>query len=462
MAGGAVTTEDGSQITANSKCPAGEIKILRRPGTSTLTAWWSRGARTRATGAVQRPGGGPITITTGCNLTVSDTGVVSSNGLDPGADLVHLEAACEVRILGLVESTGAWPCRAQQPDESLLLPGGGVPVAAADAGQPADDPQNPRADKSPNSTACVEVWAGKTLTIDREGANGEVNADLSLGANGRSWIDLYAREDINVIGGAGTGDCNAGNSADLFAVHAKNGGNNPTGGQLTVKSTEGKLTASGFAFQADAGGSGFPDGGFMTLEAAKDVTFDSARVCARGDFDPAGGYGNGGKIGNAATSTPGIRSYQGTFHWTGGIGDVRPTGTDPPPPPTLLVAGEIVYQDCTVGPVNTTGTSFPTTARPPPPPPSWPTNAATHPPCPATSPSRSAPSRRARSRSSRTPTRTTCRTSTSRAIWAHSSWTTTGTRPTTRRATCPAARTSTTLIRAPTRSTRRRSRAAGS
>src|SRR4029077_1865476 len=45
----------------------------------------------------QTPGGGPITVQTGCKLTVSTTGVISSKGADPGADLVHLEG-CDVTI----------------------------------------------------------------------------------------------------------------------------------------------------------------------------------------------------------------------------------------------------------------------------------------------------------------------------------------------------------------------------
>ena len=52
----------------------------------------------------QPPGGGTITIVAGCALTVSDTGLVSSRGRDPGADLVHLEG-CAVKIFGVVEST---------------------------------------------------------------------------------------------------------------------------------------------------------------------------------------------------------------------------------------------------------------------------------------------------------------------------------------------------------------------
>src|SRR5262249_22461241 len=40
------------------------------------------------TGATQPRGGGPINVRAGCELTVSDTGMISSKGQDPGADLV--------------------------------------------------------------------------------------------------------------------------------------------------------------------------------------------------------------------------------------------------------------------------------------------------------------------------------------------------------------------------------------
>ena len=105
------------------------------------------------------PGGGPISVVAGCTLTVA--GTVSSRGLDPGADLVHLEG-CDVTISGLVESTGA---------------GHGPPGGVHCRETPA------------NATGCVEVWAHGTLTI-----TGEINADLCCagGTDGTSWIDLFA------------------------------------------------------------------------------------------------------------------------------------------------------------------------------------------------------------------------------------------------------------------------------
>jgi hypothetical protein len=376
-AGVDITTEAGSQITANSKCPAGEIKLLAPNGVINVDGLVESRSTNTGTGAVQRPGGGPITIKAGCDFTVSDTGVVSSSGLDPGADLVHGEGGCDVTILGLVESTGHGHASPNSPTNHCYYQVAGFPSPPQTPVNPADDPQDPRTDKPPNSTACVEIWAGGTLTIDKtDGANGEVSADLSLGASKTSWIDLFAREDVNVIGGPVIGggaddECNAGRAGDLFAVHANNGGNSPVAGQITVKSVEGNLMASGFAFEADANqnSSGNPAGGHMSLEAARDVTFTAARVCARGDFTPTGGFGIGGFVGTTATTPdmPGIKAWNGSFSWLVGVGDVRPTGTDPPPdPPTLPAAdrGEIVFQDCTAGPANTLGSVFPNNGTP--------------------------------------------------------------------------------------------------
>ena len=376
-AGGDITTEDGSAITANSQCPAGEIKLLAPNGVIDVDGLVQSKSTLTGPGSTQRPGGGPITIKAGCDFTVSDTGVVSSEGRDPGADLVHGEGGCDVTILGLVESTGHGHALPNSPTNHCYYQIAGFPSPPQTPVNPLDDPQNPRTDKPPNSTACVEIWAGKTLTIDKTGgANGEVSADLSIGAAQTSWIDLFARDDINVIGGAVIGgnandECNAGRANDLFAVHGNNGGNSPVAAQITVKSVEGNLHASGFAFEADANqnSSGIPRGGKMSLEALEDVTFDSARACARGDFTQDGGYGFGGLIGTTATNpdTPGIKSYTGTFSWALlGIGDVRPTGTDNVGGSQLPAAnrGEIVWQDCTAGAVNTLGTVFPNSGLP--------------------------------------------------------------------------------------------------
>jgi hypothetical protein len=136
------------------------------------------------------PGGGTITLISGCALTVSDTGKVSSRGQDPGADRVHLEG-CVVTIFGLVESTAAGHVNPNNPANHCNL-------------EPAAHP--PGGDPSTFFTGCVEIWAGTTVTIDATGTHkGEVNADIGFsgGNQGRGWIDIYANGDITINDGTG-------------------------------------------------------------------------------------------------------------------------------------------------------------------------------------------------------------------------------------------------------------------
>jgi hypothetical protein len=134
-------------------------------------------------------------------------------------------------------------------------------------------------------------------------------------------------------------------------VHA-NGGiqqNSDDGGLVTVKSTEGRVIASGRALQADATSAG-SSGGAILVEAAENVDLNTALIFARGDFNGTGGYGDGGTIS--------VRSYNGSVRWRDGVGEVRPTGSDPPPPPVLLNPGSITLNYNSS--IDTTNTTFPT------------------------------------------------------------------------------------------------------
>src|SRR5262244_711580 len=102
---GDFTMEAGAAITANSNQTAGAISIEAARSADIEGTIQSSGQMT-GTGVIQPPGGGPITVVAGCTLIVGNTGVVSSEGRDPGADLVHLEG-CEVVVNGLVRSTVA-------------------------------------------------------------------------------------------------------------------------------------------------------------------------------------------------------------------------------------------------------------------------------------------------------------------------------------------------------------------
>jgi alkaline phosphatase D len=288
---GDITIHDGARVTVNSSaCMGGEILIVTPSTGKFMNAGLVESSGgTSGTGAVQLRGGGPVTIKAGCDLTVASTGKVSSRGLAPGADLVHLEG-CVVEVFGLVESTG-----------------GGV-------GMPNRPPNRchgaVRDGKPMNATACVEVWASDRLVIAGTGPQrGEVNANTKSGRGGISWIDLFARGPI-IITGAPTGG---------FAVHANGtAGTNDDGGLIQVATETSTITMSGRAVQADATSAG-GEGGQVTVQADDEVTLHAAILSAQGDVGPGGGYGAGGLVD--------IQAVRGSVLWTTGAGDVRPTGS---------------------------------------------------------------------------------------------------------------------------------------
>lgn len=337
---GDVLVQDGAEVTVNARCPAGDITIT---GVNIDIDGLVESKSTQSgTGNNQNTpkGGGKITIDATCTLTVR--GKVSSEGQDPGADLVHLEGGCEVRILGLVQSIGV---------------GHGLPVTnfvhsngcGGGLGQrPEKEFEAAHANGSAHrgNAACLEIWAGDLLFIDAP-SGGQVHVGEIQSPN-KSWTDLFARGDI-VINGC-TNEC------AYFAVN-DNGrltSTNTFGGTVTVKSKEGFVTATNKAIQAIGSASG-GDGGKIVVEAALDVTLDTAHLDAHGDFVPT--VGIGGQIA--------VRSFQQDVSWQNGIGDVRDNAT-----------GTIALTAC--GDVTTTGTNFngevPTvddTACPPPSEPSF-------------------------------------------------------------------------------------------
>ena len=101
---GLFTMEPGSAVLANSLVGSGgAIEILAGLKMDVDGLVRSFGGVDGDGGANQPPGGGPITLKAGCQLVITPDGVVSSEGRNPGADLVHLEG-CEVEINGLVQS----------------------------------------------------------------------------------------------------------------------------------------------------------------------------------------------------------------------------------------------------------------------------------------------------------------------------------------------------------------------
>ena len=292
--GGNITVESGAKVTVDAKCPAGEIELKAPKGLVTIDGLLSSESKLTGTGGNQRPGGGPVTIVAGCDLTVGTMGIVRSKGRDPGADLVHLEGGCDVAVLGLVQSTG---------------PGHAVP------NNPVNHCNNlNRPDKQSNSTACVEIWSGGTLTINAFDANnGQVNADTAQsGGHQRSWIDMFASGNISIIGDV----------AGSYAVHANQSVTNADGGIITVKSVGGSVTTSGLAVQANAtkagsrggeitihaGGAGAPDG---------NLDFGSSSIQARGGN--AGTFSSGGTIEGVSFTGALLGTVGGQLNAGGGV-----------------------------------------------------------------------------------------------------------------------------------------------
>ena len=101
-----ITTEAGSIISSNGSVnPAGEIDITANVAIDIDGNVLSESGVSGTGGLNQKPGGGPIFISAGCNFTCEDHCTISSKGADPGADLVHIDAGCDVLIVGLVQST---------------------------------------------------------------------------------------------------------------------------------------------------------------------------------------------------------------------------------------------------------------------------------------------------------------------------------------------------------------------
>jgi hypothetical protein len=266
---GDILIENGAQILADALGEAGSIKMFAGKDATINGLVSSVGTSTSGRG-------GPITIDACCNLVIGDTGKVISQGQDPGADLVHLQA-CIVKIFGLVASTG--------PGHQL------APANLCNVNRPG---------KPANSSACVEVWAGTTLLIDStNGHKGEVNADTAQagGINGRSWIDLLANLAITIHGNETVPAAGNNDTSPAFAVHANQFLGNGHGGDITVISTGSTVTMLGRALQANSStnvqSSGGGSGGHIVILAHDAVAFGTgvvpAFVQAAGDPDGAGG-----------------------------------------------------------------------------------------------------------------------------------------------------------------------------
>lgn len=333
---GNVEVKQGASIHSNA-CAGGFIQILTAGrGTVDIDGLVESVGRQSGT-SNGRPGGGPITIVAGCELNVNDTGVVSSRGRNPGADLVHLEG-CVVTIFGLVESTG--------PGHSTLVNNPALSCSDVPSLLPRRNPVT-RPGKPQNSTACVEIWAGQTVLIDATGTHrGEVRADTGAtgGAGGTSWIEILANGDITIRDGAGNDVAPNNSPREGFAVHANGLGNTTDeGGLVDVISRLGSLFTFGKALQAShVGVGGGGGGGTVTVQVNVSAVLGTAEIEARGK-DFGGGVQHGGVIDITASTQQITGASPGELDAFGG-------------PPL----GSVTLQACTANPAVTyTGTSTP-------------------------------------------------------------------------------------------------------
>jgi hypothetical protein len=294
---GDILIEKGATITSDSNTHrAGDIALYAGHNITIS-------GTVRAQGGATTGHGGSITIDACCDLLIEDSGLVRSAGQDPGAGRVHLEA-CVVTIFGVVESTAG--------GHEFPTPNCTPPI---------------RPGKPANSSACVEIWSGTTLTIDATGTHkGQVNADTGMagGPNGGGWIDVLANEAITLIGNTTTPYNAGGNINDnslvtpAWVLHANMKLQNGHGGDIAVQSTSGTVTTSGRAIQANAStGSNGGKGGHVKVEASSNVAFGMSSIQAMGDTTGGGSQRGGTIVG---------RSFNGTL--TGG-----------PPPGQLDAAG---------------------------------------------------------------------------------------------------------------------------
>ena len=309
---GFVEQGNGSKIDSIAACGLGEITIT---GKDINLDGEVRTEGTKSTGR-----GGPITVNAKCKLNISDTGEIISLGKDPGADLVHLQGGCDVKVFGLVASTG--PGHNRPPKNRCDSNNPGAPI---------------RPGKPNNSTACVEIWSGGPLLIDSVTHNGEVNADVGqsggpegLGADravGRRRRHDHRRRLCRghpVHAHLLHRGSKLPTYAPCFAVHANQGTgglSNGFGGLIRVTSTTGSVIASGRAIQANdtanggKGGrpaltifctAGAPCGGIL-IEGDQNVNLTGAKVEAKGAANGAGGQMdvlafNGAILASATTS----------------------------------------------------------------------------------------------------------------------------------------------------------------
>ncbi len=354
--GGNGIIKHGATVTSRSNCPGGWVQILTSNAGTILISGLVESVANATGGSGNIPGGGPITIIAGCALTVDSTGVVSSRGRDPGADLVHLEG-CKVTVAGLVESTGTGHSFVNSPPNSCsdIAPGPGSPPRR----NPATRPGHPNT-LIAHASACVEIW-GDTVEINSLGTNrGEVHADVAFagGVQGRGWVEVFARNLISILDGTGNDTRNPNDptpsvppasafTPPIAAIHVNAGFpvSNAQAGTIDVISLNGPINGTGFVAEASSV-SNDSNGGDINFQSGGALTLDAATLAAQGNFTVQSGFGTGGVMA--------FQAFTGALNWTSGEGNVLPTGTLVP----VADRGVITFANCPGG-VNLGTTTFP-------------------------------------------------------------------------------------------------------
>jgi large repetitive protein len=287
-AGGAVTLQPGSRVTAASQSAIQtQIAITGNGitvGGSILAGYSSTLSGSMLTGDVFSGGagansaGGIVTLTasgtSSPSVVIAGTGVVATQSGSAAAGRITIDG-CAVSISGLVASV------------------------SKDA-----------------ANASVTVRSASTITVDGRDLGGAgtrrgiIRADATHESAATYSVNLYAAEAIQVLGPA---------SGAIYAVRSNGGNTSKDGsGTINVISLDSTVTASGRAFQASNTDSG-DQGGKVNVSAKENVTLDTASIVAAGDFTSTSTDRKGGAIS--------VRSYSGQVSWQNGSGDVRPVGS---------------------------------------------------------------------------------------------------------------------------------------
>ena len=325
---GVFTMEPGSAVLANSTQGAG--------GAIVMTAGLSMDidGLVRSFGGIsgvtnQPPGGGTVTLKSGCQLVITPDGIVSSEGANPGADLVHLEG-CEVTVNGLVRSIVSRQRRARAPGQS-------------------GEPLQPGHGDAPGG----EQVHGVCRDLGEQHHDQQHSAEQGRGERGRG-DGQHDRRDASVdrpVGEEQHHDQQRQRRAVLGARQLWESAEGDFGGLITIKAELGAFVVTGpantqsFAVQANATGQS-GNGGDVIIEASLNVELNAAVVQA------LGGLSGTNRLGGSIFG----RSFNGVL--TGNAPGALSANALAP------VLGVITLQGCGTAPnpadgVNYTGTSTP-------------------------------------------------------------------------------------------------------